>query len=356
MEISVRTKLLLITADGVVLDQALAVCAAVGVEPEVVADAGAARASWAEAGLVMIGGDQAQQLVALGLPGRARVLLLAAEDDHELAVPSLRLGAPIVVLPGGSSELVAAVAGVAGRAGRRGRVVSVVGGSGGVGVSTVACALGFVAARSGRRAAVVDLDPLGGGIDLLLGAERLPGWRWPRLSTARGQLGDLSGQLPHLDGVDLVAMGRGAETAQPPAGEAVAVVVGSLVRSHDLVVLDAARGTGLGRSALALADVGLLVVAGDVRGIAAGRETFGALDRGGQAWNLLVRRPRAGGLEPSNAAAGLEAGLLGVLADDPAVALAAARGEPPARAARSQLARVCRQVLETAVWPDATAA
>src|SRR6476469_4220654 len=99
MEISVPIELLLITADDSLLDQALAVCAAAGVEPEVVADAGAARAHWAQAGLVMIGGDQAQNLVALGLPGRAHLLLLAAQPDHELAGQSLRLGAPIVVLP-----------------------------------------------------------------------------------------------------------------------------------------------------------------------------------------------------------------------------------------------------------------
>ena len=85
MEISVPIELLLITADDSLLDQALAVCAAAGVEPEVVADAGAARAHWVQAGLVMIGEDQAQSLVALGLPGRAHVLLLAAEPDHELA-------------------------------------------------------------------------------------------------------------------------------------------------------------------------------------------------------------------------------------------------------------------------------
>ena len=28
--------------------------------------------------------------------------------------------------------------------------------------------------------ALVDLDPMGGGLDLLLGAESTPGWRWPR--------------------------------------------------------------------------------------------------------------------------------------------------------------------------------
>ncbi len=360
MEISVPPRLLLITGDDVLLDQALAVCAAAGVEPEVVADAGAARPHWGQAGLVMVGADQAHQLVPLGLPRRSQLLLLSTLTEHELAGLSLRLGAPVVTLPQGASELVAAVSGEAGRAGRRGRVVAVVGGSGGVGASTVASALAFVAARSGRRAAIVDLDPLGGGVDLLLGAERLPGWRWPRLSAARGQLGDLSGQLPHLDGVDVVAMGRGAGATGvqtgPPSGEAIAAVVRSVVRSHDLIVLDAARGARVGRSALPLADLALLVVAGDVRGIAAGRETYGRHAPGGPPWHLLVRRPRAGGLHPTDAAAGLDPALLGVVEDDVSVAIAAERGEPPARAARSQLAKVCRHVLDTVVWPERAAA
>ena len=43
---------------------------------------------------------------------------------------------------------------------------------------------------------LIDADPRSGGLDLLLGAERTAGWRWPRLATARGHLGDLTGQLP----------------------------------------------------------------------------------------------------------------------------------------------------------------
>ncbi len=366
MEMSVRPGLLLLTADDLLLDHTLAVCAAAGIEPEVVADAGAAREQWARATLVMVGADQTDGVVQLGLARRSQILLLGLDDGRDLTGASLRLGAPIVQLPDGAAELVDTLTGLAGRPRDCGRVVLVLGGSGGVGASTMAAALAFVAARSGRRAAVIDLDPMGGGIDLLVGAERLPGWRWPRLSSARGQLGDLSGQLPHLDGVDLVAMGRGLGRAQEvPSDHAVAAVLSSTARSHDLIVLDVGRGVGISRATLALADVGLLLVTGDVRGVSAGRETYVRLGSAhpasehlsaGATWHLLVRRPRCGGLNPNDAADGFDPPLLGSLDDDPAVAIAAERGEPPARPARGPLARLCRHVLDTAVWPDAVAA
>ena len=92
----------------------------------------------------------------------------------------------------------------------------VIGGSGGVGASTWRPAwpsprpVQGRAQHAGRRRSAT-----GGGIDLLLGAERVDGWRWPRLAGARGHLGDLAGQLPTVDGVDVLAMAR---TGHPRAG------------------------------------------------------------------------------------------------------------------------------------------
>jgi secretion/DNA translocation related CpaE-like protein len=356
METSASPGVLVVTADDVLLDHALAICAAAGVEPDVVADPGAVVGHWPAAALVLVGADQADRAVKLGVPRRGQLLLLDVENGRDLSGPSVRLGAPVAVLPGGASELLATVSAAGRRSAERGRVVAVVGGSGGVGASTVAAALAFVAARSDRRAMVVDLDPLGGGLDLLVGAERVPGWRWPRLSRARGQLGDLGGQLPHLDGVDVVAMGRGERLGHEPSEEAVDAVVGSGLRTHDLVVLDPGRGAGpLWASGLRLAEVGLLLVAGDVRGVAAGRETYARLGSGEQSWHLLVRRPRSGGLSPADAAEGLHPRLAGVVDDDPGIGLAAQRGEPPARSPRGQLARVCRHLLGTVVWPGTAA-
>jgi hypothetical protein len=152
-------------------------------------------------------------------------------------------------------------------------------------------------------------------------------------------------------------MGRGEGLRREPSAEAVAAVVGSGTRTHDLVVLDVARGaTATAASGLDFAEIGLLLLTGDVRGVAAGRETYARLGSGERNWHLLVRRPRSGGLNPADAADGLEPALVGVIDDDPGIALAAQRGEPPARSPRSQLARVCRQVLDTVVWPGAVAA
>src|SRR5579875_2141374 len=63
-------------------------------------------------------------------------------------------------------------------------VVAVLGGSGGVGASTFAAAL----ATAAGRAVLVDCDPLGGGIDVLLGVEAVPGARWSGLRVNGGRL------------------------------------------------------------------------------------------------------------------------------------------------------------------------
>ena len=60
----------------------------------------------------------------------------------------------------------------------------VVGGSGGVGASTFAAVLAAVTAR----AMLVDIDVVGGGIDVLLGIEDVPGARWSGLRVGGGRL------------------------------------------------------------------------------------------------------------------------------------------------------------------------
>ena len=77
-------------------------------------------------------------------------------------------------------------------------LVSVVGGSGGVGASTLSVALALVAQRRGLRSLLFDADPLGGGLDLVLGSERAEGLRWHDFDATRGRLsaGSLADVLP----------------------------------------------------------------------------------------------------------------------------------------------------------------
>jgi secretion/DNA translocation related CpaE-like protein len=339
--------------DSELLDQVLSITAVVGVEPLVLGDVGLLRQRWSSAAMVLLGVDQAAHVAAMGLPRRAEVYLVTEERSSGEAQPwSLQLGAAVVPLPASASWLSDALADVS-RTGRAiGSLICVVGGSGGVGATTLAAGLAFVAARA-QRTMLIDADPRSGGLDLLMGAERTPGWRWPRLASARGHLGNLTGQLPSVDGVDLLSMARG----EPLPGwelhaEQLGAVLLSAMRSHEITVVDLPRGFGgAGWEALRRAQLTVLAVRDDVRGVACGREVARQLesecDRGG----LVVRQGRSRLLEPSLVAGSIGWPLLGSVVDDPALVLAAERGDPPARSARGSLAGLCRQVLSN-LAPD----
>lgn len=345
------------TADPELLDHALSVVAAAGLEAEVTSDPGFLRARWSSAAMVLVGVDHGPALVELRLPRRAEVYLLTetgtAPEAHQWSVP---LGAAVVVVPGNARWLSGAIADLDRRPSGSGRTICVTGASGGVGASTLAAALAFVAARSGRRAALVDLDPGGGGLDLLVGAERLDGWRWPRLSAARGHLGDLGEQLPCVDGVELLSMGRGVEADRRPPAEAVRAVLGSFTASHEVTVVDVPRWLDTDQlEPLSSAGAWLMVVRDDLRGVTAGRECFRTLETLGVRPGLVVRTGRTRLLDRRSVADGVGAELLAVLSDEPGLLQAAERGDPPGRSGRSPLGQVARRLLEQ-IGPNRDAA
>lgn len=350
-------RVVVLTSRPELAELVLGVCAAADVEPLVLTEPSELRRRWLAAALVLVGGDQADRVADLALPPRPQAYLVETGAEGDLSAWSVRLGAAVVGLPAGAPLLVKALVEATRPRGSAARVLAVVGGSGGLGASTLAAALAFVGARTGQSVLLLDADPLGGGLDLLVGAERVGGWRWPRLARARGHLGNLSGQLPRIDGVSLVSMARGAVLEQAPGPEALCAVALSATRSHDLVLLDLGRTvvTGLAE-ALRLSQLAILLVSTDVRGVAAGRETLRWLEDQSDRWALVLRRPRVGGLGSADAAAGFDIPLLGSMADDPAIALAAERGEPPARASRSQLSRLCGEILAAQISGRRTAA
>lgn len=340
--------LVVVTADPELLDHILSVTAAVGIEPEVANDPGALRPLWSAAPAVLVGVDQAAAVAAMVLPRRTEVYVLGNQRDRdEVHLWSMPLGAAVLTLPDGAGWLASTLADAIGQRTGSGRLVCVVGGSGGVGASTFAAGLAFVGARLGTSTMLVDADPLGGGIDLLVGAERVEGWRWPRLATARGHLGDLAGQLPQVEGIDVLSMARGGAVGTGPDAEQMTSVTLSAVRSHRLTVVDVPRSLGTAaREAVRRADLVLLVVQADVRGVAAGREMVRQLDQACQDLALVVRLGRLRGLDAQTVASGLGLRLAGVVTPDPALVTAAESGDPPARSPRSSLARTCRGVLE----------
>ncbi|MBA8793999.1 secretion/DNA translocation related CpaE-like protein [Friedmanniella endophytica] len=342
---------LVVGADPGLLRQLSAVAAAASVEPELAADAASAVRAWRTAPLVLVTAGAAETLAHRGLPRRAEVFLVGEGTQRaELERWSAPLGAAVVLLPEASPWLTTTLADVAGRAAGHGRVVAVLGGSGGVGASTVAAALAVGAAEAGHRALLVDLDPWGGGIDLLMGAEDQPGWRWPRLAGARGHVADLLEHLPRAAEVSVLSMERVSRTRDgeengEPSPASVRSVLASVVRRCALVVVDLPRSPGPAADEVVRASSEVVVVcAAEVRAIAAARVLLDRLRSEGHDPAVLVRRSR-GALPAERVAAALDAPLLAVLPDDPAVHRAEAAGEPPGRARRSPLARTASTVL-----------
>lgn len=278
---------------------------------------------WRAATAVFIGVDRAAQVAELGLSPRERVFVVG-RDPEQLIRWSMPLGAEVIPLPEGRAWLASVLA--LRRGGGRAPILTVLGGSGGVGASTLAAGLAWRAARQGRRVALVDLDPLGGGIDLLLGVEQVDGWRWPRLNSADGFLTDLAPHLPQVDGVAVLSMPRrsGSDVAREPLG----AVLASLQRSHELVVCDPGRMPGIAtRECLRLSQSVVLLVGTAVRSVAAAQHVVSTLDL--RDARVVVRR-LPGGTVPHHAIEdALDFPVVGEVAEDARLRTAAEAGDAP---------------------------
>ena len=341
---------LVLTADPVLARHLLSVVAAVGLAPDQPPGDDELRRSWRSATAVLVGRDRAGQVSALALPARAEVYVVGRDDDRaETYAWSTRLRAAVATLPTGTADLAAALSVLAAEAGL-GAVVALVGGAGGVGTSTLAAALALAGARDGLRTLLLDADPGGGGIDILLGAERVPGWRWSRFEAASGHLGDMAGQLPHCDGVDVLAVDRTARPDLALRPEQVAAVLGSAARSNDLTVVDLPRHLDPARDeVLSRATRVLLLARADVRGVAAADHTARSLAPRCRALEVVVRTGPGRVLAPALVADALDLPLAGTVPEDPGVRSAAERGDPPGRSARSPLGRLCDRLLHEGV-------
>lgn len=265
--------LLIATTDDVLIDVALRWCAAVGAVPEHASDVVAVRRAWRTAGAVLVGDDLVDGLGRAALPRRDHVVVLAREPATCWSA-AISVGAVAVCDPldevRGVDLLTTALDGSA-----EACVVSVVGGCGGAGASVLTAALGVAAARRRLRPLVLDLDPLGGGLDLVLGAEDVPGVRWDDFDATQGRLdaASLAGVLPTRDGVAQVSWARGSQRRVPAAwGE----VVSAAARTFDLVAIDLPRHlvTGPAAEAIGRSVLTLVVVPEEISAVAAARHVL----------------------------------------------------------------------------------
>lgn len=337
---------LVVSADDELLDDLLRLLAAAGTEAELATGGPALRRAHREAPLVLVGAD------ALGgglrsLPRRPGVVVVAGGElpAAEWAA-AVELGAErVVVLPEAESWLLARVSTAVRSPVERGWLVAVGGSCGGAGASTVATALALAAAP---RVLLVDFDPWGGGLDLLMGAERAEGLRWPALTGLRGRVaGDaLLAALPEVRGVHVLSSSR--EQPERVPEEALLAVVEAARSVGCAVVVDLSRVAGPeGSTVLADADLAVLVVPGRLRAATAARLLVEAADSSWAAAHLVVGRV-AGGLSREEVAQVVGRPVVAELPHDRSAVPRGERGEPPEVATRSPLGGVARRVLAAA--------
>jgi secretion/DNA translocation related CpaE-like protein len=192
-------------------------------------------------------------------------------------------------------------------------VIGVLAGCGGAGASVFAAVLAGQIAQHDRHSFLIDCDPAGGGLDVLLGCEQLPGPRWGQVRLAGGTLDPavLVDSLPRWQQVSVLS----ADTGQPPDPEPTALVV-QAARTAAAVVIDLPRAPSeLRRVALRACDLVVLVVVAEVRALTATALVAAGLD---QHRTVVLVRGSARSLSPVRIGELLCLPVFGRLPHDPA--------------------------------------
>ncbi|WP_343906648.1 septum site-determining protein Ssd [Nocardioides aquiterrae] len=337
---------LIVTRDQALLDELLRLAAAAGAQPDVAADGGAALRGWAGAPLVLVGADVAEDLARISPARRPGVYVVAwgvvADEMFRIA---LAVGAESVAqLPRSEAWLTELLTDLGDGAGPAAEAltVGVTGGSGGAGATTFAAALGQVGARRGR-AVVVDADPLGPGVDRVLGLEDRDGVRWDGLCDTTGRLSAraLREALPRRE--DLGALSWRAGPPGTLQAFAAREVLSAARRGHDLVVVDLPRTPDpLLDEIAARCDRLLVVVVPTVAGVASAVRTC-ARHRDPTTVRLVLR---GRGIEPQQVARATGVPVLATMPDQRGLAEAIDLGLGPVRSRRSALGRAAGEVLD----------
>ena len=324
----------LISADSRLINLAQASAAAVGAPLSVTSDFQSVGAVWRASSPVLIGSDQIHTVATRALPPRDHVYLVGQADSYEdLCRWSAPLGALVIQLPDGNKWLSRVILGRASGS-DSGSVVALMSGAGGTGASTLCVCLALAAVQDSRSVALIDCDATGGGLDLILGAENAPGWRWDKLRNAVGQIADITPMLPVAEGITMVSMER--TDPLPVPDEALEAVVDCLGRTHDLVLVDCGHEQQLSGAIRRT----VVVTNQTVRAVAATRARVKSLDA--SECGLVVRKP--GSVSPRDAAAAVDIPLISVLPIVSDLTQLADRGIPPTLSGRWK--KACHEVLQ----------
>lgn len=279
------------------------VAAAVGVRVVHAGTSPVSGKAWTAAAAVVLDELAIDRCRQAALPRRSRVsVLTGSEAGTSTWEAAVAIGAQRVLrMPQQEHELVRDLAEAAEASrgeGRRGQVVAVIGGCGGAGASSFAAAVARLAAES----LLLDLDPWGGGIDLLVGGETVPGLRWPDLALQGGRLNweDIRAALPRQRSISVLSgTRRGFELDAGP----VAAILDAGRRGGVTIVCDLPRRLSeAAHVALDSADLVALVSRCDVRACAASATAAPVLAAINPSLGLVVRGPAPGGLRAAEVA------------------------------------------------------
>ncbi|WP_051218030.1 septum site-determining protein Ssd [Nocardioides insulae] len=337
------TRALLITADDLLRDELHRLAAAAGTELDTSTDPASAMRTWSSMPLVLLGADLAGELGRLQPARRPGVQVVcwgaAGEETFRAAV---HVGAESVAeLPEASVWLGDLLADVGDSVPARGLTIGVLGGAGGAGATTFASALGQCAGRAGPTV-VIDADPLGPGVDRVLGVEEAAGVRWGDLAETTGRLGgrSLRDALPRRHDLRVLAWGA-AEERKLPATVAREVLAAAR-RGHDTVVLDLPRAGDVVTADLrGRCDLVVIVVPPTITGVASSARIAAELPDA-ERLRLLVR---GRGADPAQIARAVGVPAVTSMTDQRGLRESIDLGLGPMRATRGPLARAAAEVL-----------
>ena len=228
---------LFVTDDPTLLDELQRLAAAAGVTPALARDETGALSAWGAAPAGLRRRRQGQGAEPGRPPRRAGVHVVGCGGvPDDVFRTALALGAENVAeLPRSSGWVTELMADVGDTVPHGSMTIGVIGGSGGAGASTFACALGQMAARS-APAVVIDADPLGPGVDRVLGLDGHDGIRWDALCQTTGRFSgrSLRESLPRRDQLGVLTWYPGPQGSLQAF--AVRNAVAAAQRGHETVV------------------------------------------------------------------------------------------------------------------------
>lgn len=346
---------LLLSADELLIAEVRRLAAAAGVPLEVAATGLDGVRRWLPAAVVLVGSDLAETGAAHQPPRRERVHVVGAQPLGDLVFRhAVGLGAEsVAALPESAEWLVELLTDVADEVPAPGPTIGVIGGCGGAGATVLAAALAAEAARQ-DSALLVDADPLGAGVERVIGLESSGGVRWDAMLQSTGRLSgrSLRETLPRQQGLSVLTWPSPRPAALQPF--AVREVLSAGRRGFGCVVVDLPRQIdGVVEEALLRCDRVVVVSPLSVAAVAAATRVIERLPEAVPAG--LVTRGR-GGVPATDAARMVRLPLLAEMPDQRGLDESLDLGLGPLRSSRGALARTARTVVDALVTAPRSAA